>query len=82
LVFEESLPYNVGRIADYAEYGELDDWREIEGIRRLWFWRVSIDRDNSPLKVTYAIFVGRYRLRKHIGSHAQDCALQCLGYHG
>jgi hypothetical protein len=30
MVFEEGLPNNVGRVTDYAKYGKLDDWRNVE----------------------------------------------------
>jgi hypothetical protein len=43
-IFEEGLPYDVGRIADDAEDGKLDDWCDVEGKRCLWYWRVRSDR--------------------------------------
>ena len=35
VVFEEVLPYDVGRVAYYAEEAELSDGRRIEGERDL-----------------------------------------------
>jgi hypothetical protein len=41
VIFEERLPDNVGRVADYAEYGELDDWCKVQRERCLRSRRIS-----------------------------------------
>jgi len=79
-MLKERLPYNVGRAADDAEYGELDDWRNVKRKRGLHAREVSVGLC-AVLTTTYTILVGGYGLRKHVGSHAKHGALQRLRYH-
>jgi hypothetical protein len=70
MVFEECLPDNVGRVTDDAEYGELDYGRNVESKGCLSSECVSSEWAVTSLQGSYAIFVGRYCLRKHIRRHA------------